>query len=164
MLKIRFAKKEDLDRIADIELECFPVAEAADRETLRTRFEAFSENFLVAEKDGRVIGFINGCTIDVPELSDELYHNTKLHKPTGNYQTVFGLDVIPEYRKQGIAGKLLDELINLSKKRSKKAVILTCKDQLVHYYSKFGFKHLGVSASSHGGAKWNDMYLELKSK
>ena len=59
MLTIRFAKKEDVERIADIELECFPVAEAADRETLKIRFEAFSENFLVAEKDGKVVGFIN---------------------------------------------------------------------------------------------------------
>lgn len=164
MLKIRFAKKEDVERIADIELECFPVAEAADRETLKTRYNAFSENFLVAEKGGKVIGFINGCTTDAPELPDELYHNTDLHKPDGDYQTVFGLDVLPEYRKQGIAEHLLNHLIELSKERGKKGVVLTCKDHLVHYYSKFGFKHLGVSASAHGGAKWNDMYLELKSK
>ena len=68
MLTIRFAKKEDVERIADIELECFPVAEAADRETLKIRFEAFGENFLVAEKDGKVVGFINGCTTNTPEL------------------------------------------------------------------------------------------------
>ena len=162
MLTIRFAKKEDVERIADIELECFPVAEAADRETLKIRFEAFSENLLVAEKDGKVVGFINGCTTNTPELPDELYHNTKLHKPNGDYQTVFGLDVVPEYRKQGIAEELLKKLIGLSIERGKKGVVLTCKDHLVHYYSKFGFKHLGISASSHGGAKWNDMYLELK--
>ena len=164
MLKVRFAKKEDVERIAQIELECFPIAEAASGETLEKRYEAFGENFLVAEKDGVVIGFINGCTTDKPELGDELYHDPKLHKPEGGYQTVFGLDVLPEYRRQGIAEKLLNGLINLSKERGKKGMILTCKDHLVHYYSKFGFKHLGVSASAHGGAKWNDMYLELENK
>ena len=123
MLTIRFVKKEDVERIADIELECFPVAEAADRETLKIRFEAFSENFLVAEKDGKVVGFINGCTTNTPELPDELYHNTKLHKPNGDYQTVFGLDVVPEYRKQGIAEELLKKLIGLSIER------LTIKSQ-----------------------------------
>lgn len=164
MLKIRMAKKEDVKKIAEIEARCFPVAEAAEEETLEKRYEAFSKNFIVAEKDGEVIGFINGCTTDKPELGDELYHYPNLHKPNGDYQTVFGLDVLPEYRKQGIAEKLLNELIRLSKERGKKGVILTCKDHLIHYYEKFGFEHQGVSESSHGGAKWNDMYLKLENK
>ena len=56
------------------------------------------------------------------------------------------LDVVPEYRKQGIAEELLKKLIGLSIERGKKGVVLTCKDHLVHYYSKFGFKHLGISS------------------
>lgn len=161
---IRMAKEDDVKKIAQIELECFPIAEAAEEETLEKRYQAFKENFIVAEVEGKVIGFINGCTTDKPELGDELYHDANLHKPDGDYQTVFGLDVLPEYRNQGIAEKLLNKLIELSKERGKKGMILTCKDHLVHYYSKFGFEHKGVSASSHGGAKWNDMYLDLLGK
>lgn len=74
---------------------------------------------------------------------------------------MFGLDVLPEYRKTGVAAKLLNEMINLSKVRGKKGIILTCKDHLIHYYEKFGFENQGVSASSHGGAKWNNMFLGL---
>ena len=158
-MEIREANRADLEEIIVIEGECFPVAEAAKEKDIRKRFDAFKENFIVAVKDGKVIGFINGCTTDKPELPDELYHDTKLHNPNGDYQTVFGLDVLPEFRKNGVAEKLLNRLIELSKERGKKGMVLTCKDYLVHYYEKFGFKNHGVSDSSHGGAKWNDMIL-----
>ncbi|MDZ5254027.1 GNAT family N-acetyltransferase [Clostridium sp. LIBA-8841] len=158
-MEIREANRADLEEIIVIEGECFPVAEAAKEKDIRKRFDAFKENFIVAVKDGKVIGFINGCTTDKPELPDELYHDTKLHNPNGDYQTVFGLDVLLEFRKNGVAEKLLNRLIELSKERGKKGMVLTCKDHLVHYYEKFGFKNHGVSDSSHGGAKWNDMIL-----
>ena len=161
-IKIRMAVKDDVEKIVAIEQECFPPAEAAERETLYKRFSAFSENFIVVEKDGEIIGFINGCTTDKPDLPDELYHNPFLHKADGEYQTVFGLDVLPQYRKKGIAGKLLEKMIELSKNRGRKGIILTCKDHLVHYYEKFGFENQGVSASTHGGAKWNNMFLNLE--
>ena len=90
---------------------------------------------------------------------DELYHNVSLHDVNGKYQTVFGLDVLTDYRRSGVAAKLLNYFINISKKRGKKGMVLTCKDHLISYYEKFGFKHCGVSASFHGGAKWNDMVM-----
>lgn len=39
----------------------------------------------MAVKDGKVIGFVNGCTTDKPELPDELYHNCSLHKADTDY-------------------------------------------------------------------------------
>ena len=42
------------------------------------------------------------------------------------------------------------------------SIVLTCKDHLVHYYSRFGFKKVGVSASVHGGAVWYDMVQRLR--
>ena len=123
------------------------------------RFEAFSENFLVAVEDNKVVGFINGCTTDKASLPDKLYHDVKLHNPNGRFQTVFGLDVLPQYRNKGTAAILLEEFISLAKERGKNGMVLTCKDYLVHYYEKFGFVHEGISTSSHGGAKWNDMIL-----
>ncbi|MDU1910080.1 GNAT family N-acetyltransferase [Fusobacterium sp.] len=162
MLEIRMAEKNDVEKIVKIEQECFPAAEAAKEEDIYKRFEAFGENFIVAVENGKVIGFVNGCTTDKPELPDELYHNTLLHKAAGGYQTVFGLDVLPEYRKKGVAGELLKYMISLSRKRNKKGIILTCKDYLIGYYEKFGFENQGVSASSHGGAKWNNMFLNLE--
>ena len=158
-MKIRQANKNDLKEIVKIEKICFPKAEAASEKDIDERFEVFGENFLVAEKDNKIIGFINGCTTDEPNLPDELYSNAKLHKPNGDYQTLFGLDVLPEYRRQGVAGKLLRSLIDLAKKRGKKGMVLTCTDHLIHFYESNGFEFQGVSKSCHGGAKWNDMLL-----
>ena len=98
-MKIRQANKNDLKEIVKIEKICFPKAEAASEKDIYERFEVFGENFLVAEKDNKIIGFINGCTTDEPNLPDELYSNAKLHKPNGDYQTLFGLDVLPEWQE-----------------------------------------------------------------
>ena len=154
-------KKKDLDTIIEIESICFPKEEAATEKSFRERFESFPENFLVAEikNEKKLIGFINGCTTDKPDLPDILYERADLHKKDGDYQTVFGIDTLPEYRRQGVAAHLMNNLINLSKKRGKKGIVLTCKDYLIHFYEKFGYKNQGVSKSCHGGAKWNDMLL-----
>ena len=64
---------------------------------------------------------------------------------------------MPDYRRQGVGEHLMRSLINLTRKRGKKGLVLTCKDYLIHYYEKFGYKNMGVSKSCHGGAKWNDM-------
>ena len=53
--KIRTAVPDDLDQAAQVELNCFPAAEAADRAALKARLEAFGESFLVAEADARII-------------------------------------------------------------------------------------------------------------
>lgn len=156
-MQIRQAVEKDIEAIIQIEAVCFPAAEAADGETFRNRYQAFPENFFVAEEEEKVIGFINGCTTDKPELPDELYENVSLHKSDGAYQTVFGLDVLPGYRNRGIAEQLLNQFIAVSKERGKTGMVLTCKDHLIHYYEKFGFRCQGRSASTHGGAVWNDM-------
>lgn len=161
-MEIREATTRELEELIYIERECFPEAEAAKESDIRNRFEVFKENFIVAVEDGKVIGFINGCTTDAPELPDELYHDTSLHKPNGDYQTVFGLNVLPEYRRNGVAAKLITYFIKISKERGRKGIVLTCKDHLINYYEKFGFEFQGVSASTHGGAKWNDMILLFK--
>ena len=76
-------------------------------------------------------------------------------------ESIFGLDVIPEYRRQGVAADLMNHLIQTAKARGKKGMILTCKNRLIHYYEKFGYRSLGISGSVHGGAVWYDMLLEF---
>lgn len=158
---VRPAREEDVPALIKIERACFPAAEAAGAEQIRARFAAFPENFFVAEAAGAVVGFINGCTTDAPALPDELYHDAALHRPGGAYQTVFGLDVLPGFRRQGVAGALLTRLIDAARARGCRGVVLTCKDHLKPYYEKFGFVCQGVSASTHGGATWNDMLLRF---
>ena len=161
-MQIRLASKEDLEEIIKIESICFPSKEAASEEVIKKRFETFPENFLVAVEDEKVIGFINGCTTEKASLPDKLYHDVKLHNSNGKYQTVFGLDVLPQYRNKGTAAILLEEFIFLAKERGKNGIVLTCKDYLVHYYEKFGFVNEGISASVNARTNRNDMILLFK--
>ena len=156
---IRNAKKEEAALLAQIEAECFPAAEAAGKQDIEARMDVFEDCFFVAETNGKIVGFINGAVAKEASLPDQMYHDASLHDPNGAYQTVFGLDVLPAYRRNGIAGMLLKRMIHHARECQRKGVVLTCKDHLVHYYAGFGFKHCGVADSTHGGAKWNEMKL-----
>lgn len=156
-VKVRAARAEEAERLAEIESICFPAAEAAGLKDIQERMDTFLENFLVAELNGEIIGFINGNNTDRPFLGDELYHDAKLHKKDGEIQTVFGLNVLPDFQHRGIGHKLMKAYIELARSRGKKAVILTCKEQKITFYESLGYKKLGVADSDHGGAVWYDM-------
>lgn len=158
---VRQAVADDIERIALVEEKCFPPAEAATIKSFFERFMAFPECFFVAEVDGKVVGHINGCVTDQPKLEDALYHNTSLHQPDGPWQTVFGIAVLPEYQHNGIASELMRRFKEEIEVRGKKGIILTCKDEKVGFYEGLGFSYVGVSESSHGSAKWNDMMLKF---
>lgn len=161
-ITIRTAVSEDLDQVTAIEAVCFPKAEAADRASFAHRLATFPDSFFVAVHDGKIIGFVNGCVTNEIAIRDEMYEDSSLHDPKGAYQSIFGLDVLPEYQRQGIAAKLMEQMIRDAKERGRKGLILTCKDRLIHYYEKFGYKNKGVSQSVHGGVVWYDMLLEFE--
>jgi len=163
MLKIiiREVQQRDLNSIAEIETLCFPKEEAASHNSFKARIATFPESFLVAEYNGLLIGFINGCITNSPVIYDELFTTTEHHILGGKNLTVFGLDVLPKYRRQGIAAQLMNHFILLAKSTGRKGVILTCKAPLLHYYQSFGYVNNGVSKSTHGGAEWFDMALVL---
>ena len=155
-IKIRHAVKEDLEDIVRIEKECFPPAEAADREAFQKRMDTFLDSFFVAEAKHRVVGFINGAVIEGMYIKDEMYENTDLHRPDGAYQSVFGIDVEPNYQGHRIASRLMETLIQYAKDCGRKGIVLTCKEALFPFYNRFGFENLGKSESVHGGAVWYD--------
>jgi len=160
-LNIRKVNMGDLDRVAEIEAECFPASEAASKKSIEERILAFTDSFFVAEMDGIIVGFIDGCGTNSPVIYDEMYHDTREHIPGGKNLAVFGLDVVPGYQRQGIAAKLMGHFVEAARKGGREAVILTCKEKLVHYYEYFGFKNCGISGSTHGGVQWYDMTLTL---
>lgn len=158
---IRQASVEDSDAVGYVEASCFPEAEAAGKESLEQRIRSFPESFFVAAIDGEIIGLINGCVTNETVIVDELYENTALHLLDGDYQTIFGIDVMPDYRKQGIGAQLMNHMIEASRAAGRKGVILACKKELVRYYEKFGYVNKGKSKSTHGGAEWYDMILSF---
>lgn len=159
---IRAAKMQDLAAICRIETICFPLKEAADEKSLKERLEAFEGSFYVAvDSEGTIMGFINGNVTDSRVIEDEMFENISLHNPSGSYQSIFGLDVLPKFRGMGVAAGLMRHLIASAGSQGRKGLILTCKEHLISYYQQFGYRSLGISASVHGGAVWYDMELVL---
>lgn len=160
-INIRKGNINDLDALSLIEAECFPPEEAAGKKALEGRLRAYAGCFLVMEHEGRAIGFINGMVSQSPVLEDEMYENPSLHDPDGPWQMVFGLDIMPAYRKMGLGGQLLSEFCRMAKGEGRRGVVLTCKKELLGFYGSLGFENMGVSPSVHGGAVWYEMRLEF---
>ena len=160
-ITIRAAKFQDAQMLSQIEAVCFPKSEAAGLASFEARLKSFGNCFLIAEMDGKIIGFINGMVTDRETIVDEMFEDASLHKENGMWQSVFGLDVLPEYRCRGVAAELMQAFIAKAQKEGRKGCILTCKERLIAYYSKFGYVNKGVSESQHGGAVWYDMLHEF---
>ncbi|MCI7148009.1 MAG: GNAT family N-acetyltransferase [Candidatus Fimisoma sp.] len=160
-MEIRKATLDDLKEIAAVEAECFPAAEAASEESLRKRLSVFADHFWLLFDGDKMVGFVNGMVTDEPDLSDEMYDDASMHNPDGKWQMIFGVDTIPEYRRQGCAGKVLSRVIEDARKQGREGLVLTCKDKLIHYYAKFGFENEGLSKSVHGDAVWYQMRLKF---
>ena len=156
---IRKATTADLDLVTYIEATCFPPAEAAPREAFKERLDHYAGQFLIAFNGDTPIGFIDGFVTDDEVLTDEMFADASLHNPHGSWQMIFGLNTMPEYRNRGVGGQLIEAFIKLAREEKRKGVILTCKDEKIHYYAKFGFLNEGESESDHGGAKWYQMRI-----
>ena len=160
---IRKATMNDLDAISEVESECFPAAEAATKEEFRERLESYADHFLLMFDGEKLAAFIDGFVTDEPDLTDQMYENAAMHSESGKWQMIFGVNTLPEYRRRGLAGALINEMIAEAKRQGRDGLVLTCKDRLVHYYAKFGFLNEGVSGkSTHGGAVWNQMRLTFR--
>lgn len=158
-MHIRTATMEDLEAVTAVESACFPAAEAATRDEFAARLAVYPNHFWLLEEDGQLVSFINGLVSDEPTIRDEMFADAAFHNEQGAWQMVFGVNTLPEYRRRGLAGEVMQRVIADAKAQGRKGCVLTCKDRLVHYYETFGYRSEGVSASTHGGAVWYDMRL-----
>ena len=158
---IRQADISDLDAVTELESRCFPSAEAADRKTFERRLSNYPECFWVTEHDKQVICMINGMTTDRKDLCDEMYESTYLYAPDGKWLMLFGVAALPDYQHNGLASQLMYHVIEESRKQKRRGIVLTCKEELIPFYEKFGYVNEGVSDSVHGNAVWYQMRLAL---
>ncbi len=157
--RFRVIRREETEQAIAIEAICFPPNEACKREHMIPRIAAAADFFWVAEDGttGRIAGFINGIGTNENAFRDEFFTDASLHDPEGANVMILGLDVLPEYRGQGLAGALVR---GYAERNRGKRLVLTCHRQLVPMYEKFGFRDLGESASVWGGERWHEMDLE----
>lgn len=159
-MNIRNGRISDVDELTAIEAECFPAAEAAERKSFEDRLKHYADHFWILEDDnGKIISFVNGMVTDEEHLTDKMYENASMHNENGAWQMIFGVNTLPEYRKNGYAEAVLRNVISDAKEQSRKGLVLTCKEKLIHFYGKLGFVDEGVSDSEHGGVVWHEMRL-----
>ena len=113
------------------------------------------------KNNGKIAGFLNGLATEEEHLRDEFFTDASLHDPNGKNIMLTGLAVLPEYRRQGIAGSLVERYAQREKEKHRKQLILTCLEEKVAMYQKFGFQDLGISQSSWGGEIWHEMAREI---
>ena len=160
---IRHATTDDLDAVSFVEAQCFPAGEAATAEEFAQRLEYYGNHFWLMFDEERLIAFVDGFVTDEPDLTDEMYEKAEMHDENGKWQMIFGVNTIPGYRRHGYAAELIQRAIEDAKKQGRRGLVLTCKDQLVGYYARFGFINEGRSCKSqHGGAAWNQMRLTFR--
>ena len=134
--EFRNIKQEETEQAIVIEQVCFPPNEACSEQNMKDRISMVPELFLVAvdKKTGQIAGFLNGLATDEPAFRDAFFTDASLHHSDGKNIMLLGLEVL-----------------------------LTCLDEKVKMYEKFGFVDQGIANSAWGGEEWHEMSCTLVS-
>ncbi len=154
---------EETDQAVAIEHICFPPNEACSRKAMTERIAAAQELFLVAidRTNGRVAGFLNGISTNETRFRDEFFTDISLHDPKGKSVMLVGLDVLPEYRGQGLAREIVRRYGERERANGRELLVLTCLEPKVEMYKKMGFRDLGIANSTWGGEEWHEMTFKI---
>lgn len=157
--EFRDIRPEEGEQAAEIEQICFPPNEACSRKMMLERAAKAPELFLVAvdKETGKIAGFLNGLATDEDSFRDEFFTDGDLHDPEGKNVMLLGLDVLPEYRGQGLAREIMRLYLGRERENGRKKVLLTCLDAKVEMYKKMGFTDRGAANSTWGGEQWHEM-------
>jgi GNAT superfamily N-acetyltransferase len=152
---------DDLESLIAIEHLCFSAEEAGTREAFEMRIQRIPDSFFAAEKDGKILGLVNGPVIPKPFITDDLFAQINPNPLKGGHQSILGLAVSPHAQKQGVATALLAHLEYEARRNERETITLTCKEDLIPFYKKHGYVNRGVSNSEHGGVIWYNMTKDL---
>ncbi len=157
--EFRDVRPDEAEQTIVIEQICFPPNEACSAKSMRERVANAAETFLVAvdKETGKLAGFLNGVATNEEVFRDEFFTDITLHNPEGKNIMLLGLDVLPEYRHQGLAREIMNRYVSREQAKGRKCLYLTCLDGKVEMYKKMGYTDDGISGSMWGGEKWHDM-------
>ena len=82
-MEIRHAYHADLDALTRLEALCFPPAEAAGLDALRSRLAVYPNHFWLLWQSGHLVSYVNGPVTDQPDLADWMYHDPSVHREHG---------------------------------------------------------------------------------
>ena len=161
--EFRSIRPEEAGVISDIESVCFPPNEACSRAFIDALASVNSERFLAAvdRENGKIAGCLYGLATDETSFNDDFFTEVSTHDPEGHNIMLLGLEVLPEYRKLGLARELVFNYCRREQERGIRRLILTCHAEKVTMYKRLGFTDIGESVSTWGGSKWHEMYVIL---
>lgn len=157
--EFRNIEESEAEQAVAIEHTCFPPNEACPAQSMIRQIALAREWFLVAvdKETGRIAGFLNGIATDEERFRDEFFTDSGLHKKNGKNIMLLGLDVLPEYRMQGLGRELVHRYMKRERESGRKRIFLTCLQEKVEMYRKWGFIDHGMSDSTWGGEEWHEM-------
>lgn len=126
-MRIREFKLGDIDSLINILIKnnqySFP--EVDGPEAMKRVMNCDSAIFLVCEVEGSVIGFIRGSF-------------------DGSRAMIHQLSIKPKYQKKGMGLELVNEIVNIFKKRGANTVSANITEQSYEFWKKIGFNKLDV--------------------
>lgn len=123
---IEVLKKEELNQYKELIDTCFGSS------TDLINYEKYKENseytILVYKENNMIVGSVTFYKIELFTF--------------GYYPAVqlFNVCVLPEYRKNNIAAKLISEVEKYCKNNGYKTIFINCLEQLGGFYEKIGFE------------------------
>ncbi|MBO7746008.1 GNAT family N-acetyltransferase [Paenibacillus sp. MWE-103] len=159
--EIRPMRAEDLDAAHVLELACYPAEAAATREAFAFRQRHFPGYFRSAWRSGELVGLACGVrTDDDSSAADGVKSAHGSPGDEGRYLCVLSVAVAEAHRGRGIAKALMEALIGQAAADRLEGIVLMCEAHLIGFYEGLGFRHIGKSASAHGGLEWHEMKLQ----
>lgn len=156
---IRQASLADLDAIHRIELENFSPKEAISREILAKHIETISTTFLVVEKKGKILGYLEGPIRPERHLHDVSFtlEIEDCHSIDGGFISLTSLSISKEAQGLGVGRALLEAMKEIAIADERHGINLTCHDYLTAYYERHDFVNEGQSKSTYADEIWYDM-------
>jgi len=161
--EFRNIRQDEIEDAVNIEQICFPPHEACSREHMSERIMKVPELFLVAvdKSNGKIAGFLNGLATNETDFRDEFFTDINMHDPEGKNVMLLGLDVLPQYRGQGLGRELVNQYVLRERCNNRSKLILTCLDQKVEMYKKMNFQDDGIANSTWGNEQWHEMSRKI---
>jgi ribosomal-protein-alanine N-acetyltransferase len=136
---IEDASIRDLDRLYEIETECFR-EEAFTKAQIAQLLRGYSSIGLIARVGGQIVGFVIG----------DIYVDGRVLQ--GHICTI---ELLPNFRRQGIGEKLLREIEEIFRQKKVKASALEVREDnvpAIEFYRKLGYDKIGTLKNYYGSA------------
>ena len=141
---LREASLEDWKAIVAIEEANFST-EAAGAETIQKWIEQGQTNFLIAELNEKIAGYIVGSAVFSRHLTNEMIDNSSKQQRDSDFMTIQRLSIHPEFKGQGLGTLLLAACKEIAVAQNQKGLQLVCSDELISYYEMNAFINEGIS-------------------